>query len=271
MKISMHRTFKLLAPTAIIGLWLTVGQAAAAPLPPRVNFVATPASRLHLGMTADEVIRVMGKSARQTDFAIGTTQIRKFELADAIHGQVILRDGKVTRVTLDVFRMEKDALSSSLRKAWPGLADSAVRRVLGEPTDVLHHTFYGINVDQWVFADAGEADVSVFLRDGRVVARMIGRDIPQDLFRVDLPSKAGPESGGPLLSPRVGMMAGDIAKLCRPVKFRVDYVVNGQGASRVVFEPRGKAAFVGVTFVDGIATELEDLGRLPDDPAFQGQ
>ena len=267
----MHRTFKLLAPIAIIGLSLTVGQAAEAPLPPRVNLVPTLASQLRLGMMADEVIRVMGESARETNFAIGPTQIRKFELADAIRGQVILRDGKVTRVTLDVFRMEKDALSSSLRKAWPGLADSAVRRVLGEPTDVLHHTFFGINVDQWVFARAGEAAVSVLLRDGRVVARMVGRDIPQDLFRVDLPSKAGSESEGQLPLPHLGMMASDIAKLCGPVKFRADYVVNGQGASRVVFEPLGKGTFVGVNFVDGIATELEDLGQLPDDPAFQGQ
>src|SRR5262249_53507174 len=199
------------------------------------------------------------------------TQIRRFELADAIRGRVILRDGKVTHVALDVFRMEKDALSSSLRKAWPGLAHSAVRRVLGEPTDVLHHTFFGINVDQWVFARAGETDVSVFLRDGRVIARIVGRDVPQDPFRVDLPSQAGPESEGPLLSPHVGMMSGDIAKLCGPVKFRADYVVNGQGASRVVFEPRGKGTFVSVTFVDDIATELENLGRLPDDPIFQGQ
>ena len=134
-----------------------------------------------------------------------------------------------------------------------------------------HHTFFGINVKQWVFERAGEADVSVLLRDGRVVARIAGRDVPQDLFRVDLPSQAGPESEGPLLSPHVGMMASDIAKLCGRVKFRVDYVVNGQGASRVVFEPRSKGTFVGVTFVDGIATELENLGRLPDDPAFQGQ
>ena len=267
----MRRAFKLFASTATIGLSLTVGQAAEAPLPPRVNFVATPASQMHLGMTADEVTRVIGKSARETDFEIGTSPIRKFELADAIRGQVILRDGKVTRVTLDVFPMEKDALPSSLRKAWPGLADGAVRRVLGEPTDVLHHTFFGINVEQWVFARAGEADVSVFLRNGRVVARMVGRDVPQDLFRVDLPSQAGPESKGPLLSPRLGMMASDIAKLCGPVKFRTDYVVNGQGASRVVFEPRSKGTFVGVTFVDGIATELENLGRLPDDPVFQAQ
>jgi hypothetical protein len=167
--------------------------------------------------------------------------------------------------------MAKDALSSSIRKAWPGLAESAVRHVLGDPADVLHHTFFGINVDQWVFARAGEADVSVFLRDGRVVARAVGRDVPKHVFHVDLPSQPDPESEGPLSSPRVGMKASDIAKLCGPVKFRVNYVVNGQGASRVVFEPRGKGTFAGVTFVDGVATGLEDLGRLLDDSVFQGR
>ena len=34
--------------------------------------------------------------------------------------------------------------------------------------------------------------------------------------------------------------------------------------------PRAKGTFAGVTFVDGVATELDDLGRLPDDPTFQG-
>ena len=152
-----------------------------------------------------------------------------------------------------------------------GLADMAVRRVLGEPADVVHHTFFGINVDQWVFARAGEADVSVFFRDGRVVARGVGRDVPANLFRVDLPSPPEPGSEGPMSTPRLGMVAGDIAKLYGPVKYRVDYIVNGQSASRVVFEPRGKGTFARVTFVDGVATQLEDLGRLPDDPVFQGR
>ena len=35
------------------------------------------------------------------------------------------------------------------------MAASAVRRVLGEPADVLHHTLFGINVDQWVYSRAG--------------------------------------------------------------------------------------------------------------------
>ena len=135
----------------------------------------------------------------------------------------------------------------------------------------LSHGFFGINVDQWVFARPGEAEVSVFLRDGRIVARAVGRDVPQDLFRVDLPSPPKPESEGRTPTPRLGMMASDIATLYGPVKYRVDYVVNGQAASRVVFELRGKGTFAGITFVDGVATGLEDLGRFPDDPIFQGR
>jgi len=240
------------------------------PAPPHVRLVATPASQLYLGMPAQDARRILGEVAKEADIVAGT-ETRKLEFLGSIPGQVVLSDEKVSRVTLDAFGMEMNALPSFLRKAWPGLAASAVRRAFGEPADVLHHTFFGITIDQWVFARAGEADVSVFLRDGRVVARAVGRDFPQDIFRVDLPSAPEPGSGGPPPSPRVGMMASDIARLCGPVKFRVDYVVNGQGASRVVFEPCSEGTFVGVTLVDGIATGLEDLGRLPDDPTFQGR
>ena len=44
----------MLASASIVTLVLTAGHAAEAPLPPRVNFVATPASQLHPGVTADE-------------------------------------------------------------------------------------------------------------------------------------------------------------------------------------------------------------------------
>jgi hypothetical protein len=105
------------------------------------------------------VIRVMGQVARETDVTIGATRIRGLEFADPLPGQVILSDGKVSHVTLDPFRMEKDALPSSTRRAWPGLDSSAVRRVLGEPAAVFHHAFFGIEVDQWVYASAGEVSV----------------------------------------------------------------------------------------------------------------
>src|SRR5262249_54890229 len=146
------------------------------------------------------------------------TETRKLKFLGSIPGEIVLSDGKVSRVTLDTFGMEMNALPSFLSKAWPGLVASVVRRTFGEPTDVFHYALFGITIDQWVFARAGEAGVSVFLRDGRVVARAVGRDFPQDLFRVDLPSAAEPGSEGPLPSPRVGMTASDIARLCGPLK-----------------------------------------------------
>jgi putative flavoprotein involved in K+ transport len=240
------------------------------PAPPHVSIFATPASQLYLGMPAQEVTRILGDTAKETNFVADETAVRKFEFSGSIPGQVILSDGKVSRVTLDAF-VEEDALPSFLRKAWPGLAASAVRRLLGEPTDELHHGFFGINVDQWVFWRAGEADVSVFFRDGRVMARTVGKEVPTNLFRVALPSPPAAKTEGPMPTPRLGMTAADITKLYGPVKYRVDYVINGQAASRVVFQTPDKGTFASVTFVDGIAIELEDLRGMPDDPTFQGR
>ena len=266
----MNRTFAMLASAAIIGLTLGAGHAAEAPLPPRVNFVATPASQLHPGMTADDAIRVMGKAAKETDFTIGPIQIRKIEFADAIPGRVILSDGKLSRVTLDPFRMEKDALPSFIRPAWPGFASSVVRRAVGEPVIVLHHSFGGIDVDQWIYSRAGQADASVFFRADRVIARLAGRDVPVDLFRVDLPSPPLAESEGPITTPRLGMTAQEIEEAYGAPRFRVDYVRNGQPASREVFEVSNTESLVAFAFVDGVMTEFETLGPTSDDLSFQG-
>jgi hypothetical protein len=268
MEINMNKTFKMLASIAIVGLSLTAGQAAEAPLPPCVNFVPTPASKLHLGMMADDVVRVMGKAARETDVTIGTTRIRKLEFTGAIPSQVILSDGKVSRVTLDAFRTEHGALPSSIRQAWPGLASSAVRRALGEPAALVYHTFFGIEVDQWIFSHAGASEVSVFFRDDRVIAKAVGRDVPADLFRFNLPSRPQTASEGPPPEPRMGMMERDIRELYGAPRSRVDYVCNGEQASREVYESRSNETFVAFTFVDGVLAEFENIRRMPD--SFQG-
>jgi len=67
------------------------------------------------------------------------------------------------------------------------------------------------------------------------------------------------------------MTAHDVRELTGALKFRVDYVRNGQAASREVYETRSNDSFVAFTFVDGVITELDDLGRTPDDASFQGR
>lgn len=267
----MKRTLQRLACVAIIGLKLTAGHAAEPPLPPHVNFVATPASQLRLGMTADEVILVMGKAAKETDFAMGSIPMRKFEFAEPIPGQAVLSDGRLSHVTLDPFRMEKVAFPAFVRQAWPGFASSVVRRSLGEPAVVLHHNFFGIEVDQWIYTRAGETDASVFFRAGRVIARSADRTIPPDLFRVDLPSAPQAESEGPMTTPRLGMTTRDIEETYGAPRYRVDYVRNGQPALRAVYEVGKTGSFVAFTFVDRAMIEFEDLGRMPDEASFQGR
>jgi uncharacterized membrane protein YagU involved in acid resistance len=269
-ELTMNRTFAMLVSAAIIGLSLTAGHAAEAPLPPRVNFVATPANRLQLGMTGDEVIRIMGKAAKETDFAIGSTQIRKLEFTDVIPGQVILSDERVSRVTLDPFRMEKAALPSFIRQAWPGLASSAVQRALGEPAAVRRLTFLGIEVAQWIYSRAGDGEVSVFFRADRVIAKAAGRDVPADLFGVDLPLPPRADSEDPISEPRVGMTAHDIEERYGTAKVRIDYVSNGKLASREIHKSHSNGTFISFTFVDGIVIAFENLGRMGDDPSFQG-
>jgi putative flavoprotein involved in K+ transport len=236
-----------------------------------VAFLATPANELYLGMTAQEVTRVMGKAAKEKRFVVDGIESLRLEFPGAIPTAATLSDGKVASVTIDVFRTDKGDLPAFSHRAWPGMASSAVRRMLGEPAAVLHHTFDGVDVDQWVYSRAGEACVSVYFRADRVIARAIGRDVPADLFQVELPSPPKAESEGPPPAAQVGMTASDVKALYGAVRFRTDYVFNGQPASHVVFEPRGKGTFTGVTFVDGVVTGFEDLGRLPDDPSFQGR
>jgi hypothetical protein len=270
----MKRKFIAMSAAAAIGLTITAARAFHdfnATSPPHVNFLATPASQLHLGMTAQDVTRVMGDAPRETIFAAEGANMRRLEYPGPIPSKVTLTDGKVSRVTLDAFRVDKDDLPAYSRKAWPGMAAGAVRHMLGEPAEVLHHTLSGINVDQWVYSRAGLADLSVFFRADRVVARAVDREVPADLFVVDLPSPPEATSEGPMPTPHLGMTASDIEEIYGAAKFRVDYIFNGQPASRLVFETSAKGTFAGITFVDGVVTEFENLGRMPDDAPFQSR
>ena len=186
----MKRTFATIVAAAGVGFSIAATHASDITSPPTVDHVATPARKLDLGMTADQVFRIMGEPTKTTAFSMDGTQQYKLEFAGAVPTKIILANGKMSSVKLDVFRPDKTDLPAFGRAAWPGLAESVVRHVLGEPIEIHHHNLFDINVDQWVFVRAGQADLSVFFRAGRVIARAIGREVPNDLFRVELPASS---------------------------------------------------------------------------------
>jgi hypothetical protein len=268
LEIKMKGVFATVAAAAV-SLSIAASHASDITSPPTVDHVVTPARQLELGMTAQQVLGIMGEPAKIAAFNMDGAEQCKLGFAGAVPTEIVLADGKMSSVKLDVFRPDKSDLPAFSRAAWNGLAESAVRRVLGEPTEIHHHNLFGVSLDQWVFVHAGQADFSVFLRAGRVVARAIGREVPNDLFRVELPSP--PKAEGRMLASHLGMTTTDIEELYGAPHYHVDYVFNGQSSLRAVYKVSETGTFTALTFVDGVVTELEDLGRMPDDPSFQGR
>jgi hypothetical protein len=248
-----------------------VGQEVGALLTPHVDVVPVAASRLRLGMAAAEVTRIMGEAAKETNYLANGMEMRRLTFsAGPIASKVTLARGKVSAVVLDVFRTDNDDLPAFVGRAWPGMHSTAVRRALGDPAEIRQHLFFGIKLGQWVFRRRGQPDVSVFFVDDRVVARALGTSIPSDIFRVALPLPPDPTSEEPLQTPQAGMSESEVKALYGAVKLRVDYSFNRRSASRTIYETHAGGSFVSFTFVNGIVTQFEDLGRLPDD-VFEGR
>jgi len=235
------------------------------PRPPHVETATNPAVQLRLGMTEPDVTGIMGEPAKVTDYVADGIARRRLEYPGPIPGKVTLSAGRTTGIVLDVFGVEKGELPSSSRKAWPGMASGAVQQVLGEPGEICHYGFFGIKLDQWVYDRPGQEDVSLFFVDDRLVAKAVGRRIPQDIFEVRLPARAEPTEATSSAGPSIGMTIDDVRKLYGDVKLRVDYVLNGQDASRMIVEARARGSFLTFTFVDDRLVAFEDLGPLPDD------
>jgi hypothetical protein len=235
------------------------------PRPPNVDTTTIPAAQLHLGMTEQDVTRIMGQPAKVTDYVAFGIDKRRLEYQGQIPGTVTLSAGKTTGIALDVFRIEKGDLPSFCSKAWPGMASAAVRQALGEPGEISHHVFHGTKLDQWVYDRPGQGQVSLFFAYDRMIAKVVGRGVPQDIFEVRLPARPEPTGTTAAAGPSIGMTMSEVRELYGDVKLRVDYVLNARDASRIIIETRAKGSFHTFTFVGDRLIGFEDLGPLSDD------
>jgi hypothetical protein len=239
------------------------------PWSPNVDFLPVRAARLHLDMSAAEVAAIMGEPAKTESYVGGRASLQSLDYsAEAIRTKITFTDGRLSGVALDVFRVDGDDLPGFTRAAWPGLNTATVWRMLGTPSDIRRHTFFGIEMDQLIFRPAGEPEVSLFFVSDRLIAKRVGQDIPRDIFRVTLPSPPDAMTEGPV---QVGMKPSDVQALYGMPRLNVPYRFNGRLAEHAIYQTRPGGSFVSLTFVDGIMTEFEDIGRLPDDDIFQGR
>lgn len=264
---------KIFVWTLCIGLaTLTQGEDAGdsgAPLPPHVEFRPVHASRLHLGMAAAEVLRVMGDAPRSNTSPDTDVQVLNFP-AEPIPTTVVLTGRKVSSISLDIAQLDNVRLPEFTRKALLGMSSEGVRYMLGVPTDARHYEYFGIQLNQLIFERAADPAASVFFVEDRVVSKRPGSAVPADIFRVVLPAPPDPAvRNAAEESPVVGASASDLQALFGTAKLQVDYSFNGQPAAHALYETRDHHT-LSVYSVGGVLTEITDVGTWSIDDTSSG-
>ena len=248
---------------------------AGALLPPRVERVPTPATRLYMGMPEADVERAMGAAAEvATPESAGVmVRVLKYRLSP-IPAKITISDGRVSGVALDIAAADDRELPTYSRSVWPGIHRMAALHMLGAPAEDRFRESFGMKLEHMIFARAGEADLTVVLIDDRVVTRKAGRALPSDIFALSLPLATGAPDQG-IERPRstrihLGMSMGDAQALFGAPKHSVPYTFKGQPAEYRIYETGRDGSYGCLDFVDDVLVGFSEGGRVPLDQILSG-
>jgi hypothetical protein len=114
----------------------------------------------------------------------------------------------------------------------------------------------------------GEPDVSIFLIDGRVVAKKLGRLFPIDILSFALPLAPDPGHDSDEIADRskiqvvaVGMKESELRAQFGAPKLQVPYTFKGHSAEHAIYETSPGKSFGRFTLVDGIVIDFADGGH----------
>jgi hypothetical protein len=244
-----------------------------------ITHVRVRATLLHWGMSPADITRVMAAPA-QVDAADdeGTVHVLKY-WAEPIATTVTVTDGKLSSVALDIAGVDDPALPNFTRAAWLGMSRTAVLRGLGMPAENHLRNCDGMKVEQMIFERPGEPDVSIFLIDGRVAAKKVGRSFPADIPGFTLPLAPDPADGesddiagrSKLQLVAIGMKESDLRAQFGTPKLQVPYTFRGHAAKHAIYETSPGKPFGRFTFIDGVLIDFADGGNTSVDQVLDGR
>jgi hypothetical protein len=255
----------------------TPGQAL---LPQRVDHLAVRATLLHWGMSTGDVERIMGAPAQANSSGSQGSNVRVLKYpAEPIATAVTITEDRLSGVALDVAGIDDPTLLNFSRAAWLGMSRGVVLQMLGAPVEDRLRDGYGMTAEQMIFGRPCGPDVSIFLVDGRVVTKKVGRSFPADILSFALPLAPDPEDDGVdgVANPpkergvQVGMKASELRALFGAPKLRVDYKFKGRPAEYAIYEMSPGKSFGRFTFIDGVLTEFADGGETPLSQVLDGR
>jgi hypothetical protein len=235
----------------------------------RVAHVRVRATLLHWGMSPADIARAIGAPS-QVDAADdeGTVRVLRYS-AEPIATTVTITDGKLSGVALDVAGVDDPALPNFARVAWLGMNRTTVLGRLGMPAENHLRDFDGMNVEQMIFERPREPDVSIFLIDGRVVAKKVGRSFPADILGFALPLAPDPADdegneiadGSQKQLVAVGMKGSELRAQFGAPKLQVHYTFKGHAAEHALYETSPGKSFGRFSLIDGVLIDFADGGN----------
>jgi hypothetical protein len=249
-------------------------------LPPRIDHLGIRATLLHRGMSAADVARIMGAPTQVDAADDKNSHVRVLKYpAEPIASTVTITDGKLSGVTLDIAGVDDPALPNFSRAAWLGMSRTVVLQMLGMPAEDHVRDGYGMTAEQMIFERPCAPSVSIFLIDGRVAAKRIGRSFLADILGFALPLAPDPadeEIDDVADWPNeqrvaVGMRTDELRALFGPPKHQVSYTFKGRPAEYAIYETSPGKSFGRFTFVDGVLTEFADGGNTPLSQVLDGR
>jgi hypothetical protein len=249
-------------------------------LPPRIAHLGVRATLLRWGMSAGDVERIMGAPVQAESLVREDGKLRVLKYpAEPIATTVMINDDRLSGVALDIAGIDDPTLPNFSRAAWLGMSRRVVLQMLGAPVEIRVEDGYGMTAEQMIFERPCEPDVSIFLIDGRVVTKKVGRSFPADILSFALPLVPDHEDDeienvADRLKERgvqVGMKASELHTLFGAPKLHVDYKFKGRPAEYAIYEMSPGKSFGRFTFVDGILTEFADGGKTPLSQILDGR
>jgi hypothetical protein len=244
-----------------------------------IAHVRVRATLLHWGMSPADIARVMARPARaDTADDEGSFRVLKY-WAEPIATTVTITDGKLSGVALDIAGVDDPALPNFTHAAWLGMSRTAVLQRVGMPTENHLRSCGGMNVEQMIFERTGEPDVSIFLVDGRVAAKKVGRSFPVDILSFALPLAPDPaEDESDEVADRsklrlvaIGMTESELRALFGTPKLQVSHTFKGHAAEHEIYATGPGKSFGSFTLIDGVLIDFADGGRTPLNQVLEGR
>jgi hypothetical protein len=244
-------------------------------LPPRIERVPTPTTRLHMGMPEAEVERTMGAATEvaTSESSGANVRVLKYRLSP-IPAKITICDGRVSAIALDIAAADDRELPTFSRSVWLGMHRAVVLQMLGAPAEDHVRESFGMKLEHMIFARAGQPDLTVVLIDDRVATRKAGRELPPDIFSFSLPlatNEADPGIERPRSTRiRLGMSMGDAQALFGAPKHSVSYTFKGQPADYRIYETGPNGSFARFDFIDDVLVGFSDGGKTPLEQILSG-